>query len=125
MPKPNPSILHDIVDQVGADPAEAIYVGDSLTKDVAMARQAGITDVYVEFGVSHDKGEYELLRQVTHWTSDQVEAEKLIRVENVKPTYILRHSFCELLTHFHFIPLPKAPDTSERVGYFGGVEEDS
>jgi phosphoglycolate phosphatase-like HAD superfamily hydrolase len=44
--KPDASVLRDILSDVGAEPAEAVYVGDSLVKDVAMAQAAGVVDVF-------------------------------------------------------------------------------
>ena len=39
--KPDASVLRDILSDVGAEPAAAVYVGDSLIKDVTMAQAAG------------------------------------------------------------------------------------
>lgn len=39
--KPNPQLLLDILKEIGADPTEALYVGDSEMKDVVMAQAAG------------------------------------------------------------------------------------
>ena len=80
----------------------AAYVGDSLMKDVAMAQSVGIKDVWAKYGSSHQKAEYELLRRVTHWTQEAVEKEKAISAREVAPTYVLEHSFAELLGLFEF-----------------------
>jgi pyrophosphatase PpaX len=40
-PKPEPDMLLTVIRQLGVDPSEAIYIGDSLT-DMACARSAGI-----------------------------------------------------------------------------------
>jgi len=48
--KPNPRVLLDIVQDIGADPHSCIYIGDSLMKDVAMAKDAGVVDVYALYG---------------------------------------------------------------------------
>jgi phosphoglycolate phosphatase-like HAD superfamily hydrolase len=40
--KPNPDILRKIIEDVGAMPEQCVYVGDSLMKDMAMAKDAGV-----------------------------------------------------------------------------------
>src|SRR6266481_8366450 len=42
--KPNPKVLLDIIVDIGADPSECIYIGDSLMKDVLMAQEVGVID---------------------------------------------------------------------------------
>jgi beta-phosphoglucomutase-like phosphatase (HAD superfamily) len=74
--KPNPRVLLDIVNEVGQRPEDAIYVGDSLMKDVAMAQQAGVTDVFARFGQVSDRLEYQQLLRVTHWTDEDVARER-------------------------------------------------
>ena len=39
--KPAPDILRTIIDERGVLPSETLYIGDSLTRDIAMARGAG------------------------------------------------------------------------------------
>ena len=73
--KPNPKVLIDIIDQVGGQKESALYVGDSLMKDVTMAKRAGVTDVYAKYGIAHNRAAYELLRRVTHWPDSDVERE--------------------------------------------------
>ena len=97
--KPNPNVLKDILIEIGAFANDTIYIGDSLMKDVSMAQDAGITDVLSEYGVAHERKEYELLKRVTHWKKEDVEREKRIRVE---PTYVLKNSFQEVLDLFEF-----------------------
>lgn len=101
--KPNPRLLSDIIADTGAQPEETVYVGDSQLKDVAMAQHAGIIDVWAKYGVAQHREQYELLRAVTHWTSDAVSAERGFELIDA-PTYILEHSFSELLDLFLFGP---------------------
>lgn len=74
--KPNPEVLLDIVSDIKRHPTECIYVGDSLMKDVAMAQDAGITDVLAAYGAVQHKEEYDLLRKVSHWPDSAVTDEK-------------------------------------------------
>jgi|SRR5215468_8631270 len=100
--KPNPKLLSDILRDASGRKSTAIYVGDSLMKDVTMAQAAGITDVWAKYGGSHQKAEYELLRSVTHWKAESVEKEKVLTTGEVLPTFVLEHSFAELLDYFVF-----------------------
>lgn len=99
--KPNPDLLKKIIADVGADPSEVVYIGDSLMKDVAMARSAGVMDVWARYGEAQQKDGYELLRRVTHWTPEDVEREKKLRKEHVEPSHSV-DSFDELLNLFSF-----------------------
>lgn len=47
--KPDPQMLHEIMDELGADPARALMIGDT-TYDLQMARNAGIASVAVTYG---------------------------------------------------------------------------
>lgn len=99
--KPNPEILLSIIRDVGITEEEALYVGDSLMKDIAMAQEAQILDAHAAYGIAQDRKEYELLRKVTHWTPADVEREKLIHAgPHVKPTIILDKAFAQILPHF-------------------------
>lgn len=102
--KPNPQLLLDIVQDIDALAEEVVYVGDSLMKDVAMAQQAGVIDVHARYGTAHEKEEYELLRQVTHWPSEHVENEKRLDERTIHPSHVLEAGFSELLAIFNFLP---------------------
>lgn len=100
--KPNPKLLSHILEQCGADKTVTAYIGDKLDKDVRMAQEAGVADVYAEYGDSVHDERYELLRRVTHWRSPAVETERQATQENVSPTYTLEESFGQLLQTFEF-----------------------
>jgi len=103
--KPNPHILNEILERAGADRHATIYVGDSLMKDVAMAQDAGVTDVLAKYGMATHREVYELLRAVTHWSDEDVAREKEINSRAlVKPTFELQHSLLELFDLFEFGP---------------------
>jgi len=71
-------------------------------KDIVMAKHAKVTDVWAKYGLSQSREEYELLRKVTHWTSADVEREKRLRDEEVKPTHTLESGFSEIMALFEF-----------------------
>jgi len=101
--KPNPRLLLDILEQIGAEPSDAVYVGDSLVKDVAMAQEAGVLDAHAAFGVAQHTEAYDLLRRVTHWSDADVKEESAtIERRSVSPTIVLESNFGELREHVAF-----------------------
>lgn len=100
--KPNPKVLLSIIEEVGATPQESVYVGDSLMKDVLMAQQAGVTDVWAKYGVAVAQEGYDLLRAVTFWTDEDVEREKQLTQIDIRPSFVLENSLAEILTLFNF-----------------------
>jgi phosphoglycolate phosphatase-like HAD superfamily hydrolase len=98
--KPDTEVLNA---NLGLDKRDCVYVGDSLLKDVTMAQDCSIADVWAEYGQAHKRPEYKLLQDVTHWTLEEVEREQRIKArEHVHPTHTLTSSFSELLDHFEF-----------------------
>lgn len=101
--KPNPRLLLEIVADAGAEPEQAVYVGDSVMKDVAMAQNAGVLDVLAAYGAAQHTEAYTLLRRVSHWTDADVEREKaILREPSHAPTMTLHRGFDELLQLIDF-----------------------
>lgn len=96
--KPNPHILLSIVTELGFAKENAVYLGDNKLKDVYMAQQAGVLDVYAAYGAAqHRTEQYELLKKVTHWTPEMVARERdALKPDAIKPTYTLTRSFAEI-----------------------------
>lgn len=111
--KPDPDLLQSILNDVGADRTKVVYVGDSRMKDVTMAQCVGVMDVWASYGEAQGDCRYELLRRVSHWPTEDVEREKTMRKEDVRPTRTIS-SFGELLTHFSFCPPATPTATSVR-----------
>ncbi len=102
--KPDTVVLNSIVNDLGLNKIHCVYVGDNLMKDVAMAIDSGIDDVWAKYGQAHKRKEYKLLQDVTHWTEDQVLREQQIRAAvDVTPSYTLETSFSEILEMFEFV----------------------
>lgn len=95
--KPNPAVLLDIVASIGRSRDECVYVGDSLMKDIAMAQDARIDDVYAIYGVVQHHSDYDLLRQVSHWPEGDVQREKDTR--SITPTCTIKR-FSDVLPLF-------------------------
>ncbi|MEN5299013.1 HAD family hydrolase [Brucella sp. TWI559] len=100
--KPNARLLREIITDLKAKPDECVYVGDSLFKDVAMAQDAGVHDVFAEYGVSQSHSGYELLRKVSHWTDEDIEREKRTTSRTVVPSTSIDF-FGEILQKFDFV----------------------
>lgn len=97
--KPDPGVLTDIMREVGATASSTLYIGDSMMKDIAMAQEVGVRDVLAEYGKVQHREDYELLRRVSHWTDADVEREKIIEIQPVKPTEVATQ-FSDILRFF-------------------------
>jgi FMN phosphatase YigB (HAD superfamily) len=101
--KPDVAVLSTMLDDLELDKNSSVYVGDSLMKDVAMARDCGVDDVWAKYGQAHKREEYKLLQDVTHWTAEDVQREQLINErEHVQPKWILDTNFAQILDIFTF-----------------------
>lgn len=103
--KPNPELLKDICKREGFNVERAIYVGDSLTRDMSMAKAAGVHAVWAQYGTRFDRQHWKVLVSVTHWTEEDVAREGMLKqiFRDVQPDDTI-NSFTELL------------DVMERVG---------
>jgi len=99
--KPNAQVLLGIVKDIGAHIDECVYIGDSLSRDVAMANDAGICSVFAKYGEAHNDNRYKLLEEVTHWTGDEVQKLQT-NTQQIEPKIVLENSFDEILNHFVF-----------------------
>jgi FMN phosphatase YigB (HAD superfamily) len=97
--KPNPELLQHICDQEGCRPSEALYIGDSLTRDISMAKAAGLTAVWARYGTEYDHGLWRILVRITHWTDEDVRREEELKRDfaRVEPDYTI-DSFGRLLS---------------------------
>jgi phosphoglycolate phosphatase len=100
--KPDASVLLEILRDVGAEPGLAVYVGDSLVKDVAMAQAASVVDVFARYGDVRSRPGYALLRRVTHWSPAMMARSEALRESDVHPTHVLVDGFAELLALVDF-----------------------
>jgi phosphoglycolate phosphatase len=100
--KPDPSVLFEICESEGISPSQAAYVGDSIARDILMAKKARVFSVWAAYGAHHDAEQYEKLVRISHWTHDDVKREKQLKAEAsaVRPDYVLKNSFSEILVLF-------------------------
>ena len=100
--KPSPDVLEEICRREGVAPEESVYVGDSVARDVMMAKQVGVHAVWAKYGTYSSSEDYSSLVRVTHWTEDDVEREKKLKQmsASIEPDYVLEKSFSEILCCF-------------------------
>lgn len=94
--KPDPMSLRSVLTRFGVEPAQAVYVGDGLFRDVLMAQRCGVYDVHAKYGQVVDPRNYEELLKITYWTQADVAAEQELRKTPVTPSFEIQ-SFPELL----------------------------
>lgn len=96
--KPNPALLRDICARESISPTETWYVGDSLVRDVSMAKAAGVTSVWARYGIRYPADLWRVIVRITHWTAEDVKREARLRrrSQNVRPDYTIG-SFSELV----------------------------
>ena len=64
--------------------------------------------MHAKHGTAQDTEAYEVLRRMTHWSTQDVEREKTIIAEDsIRPTFVLDRCFGQLLDTFQFV----APDS--------------
>ena len=105
--KPNQAVLRSILADCSKSAGEAVYVGDSLMKDIVMAQEAGVLDVHARYGEPQHLDQYKLLQRVSHWPDRAVMREQEIAVTGeVAATHVLQHGFSELLDVLDAVEVP-------------------
>lgn len=97
--KPNACVLREICAAEGVSSQHAAYVGDSIARDIMMAKQAEVFAVWAKYGARHTSAEYDALVRISHWTQEDVEREKALakQAEGIEPDAVLEKSFAELV----------------------------
>lgn len=97
--KPDPMVLTEICKKEGVLLSETIYIGDSISRDIAMARHAGSRSAWAKYGVRNSKEQYAALVRVTHWSDEDIARESQLRLasSSVRPDYTLEKSFSQIL----------------------------
>jgi FMN phosphatase YigB (HAD superfamily) len=75
-PKPSATALETILVELGVHARDAVYLGDSKTHDIPMARAVGAVAVFAEYGCRRTSEDYDLLRRVSHWTDEDIACER-------------------------------------------------
>ena len=100
--KPDETVLLEICSQCGVSAEQAAYAGDSMARDVLMAKKANVFAIWAAYGARHDSDEYEKLVRITHWTPEDVEREKQIakQAQNIRSDFVAENSFADILQPF-------------------------
>lgn len=97
--KPDKDVLINICNQENCSISDAAYIGDSLTKDVYMAKLANITSIWANYP-KEKNNYYDLLVDITSWTEDDFIREKELKKQyisfGIKPDYTIS-KFSQLL----------------------------
>lgn len=93
--KPAPELLEQICKSECISTSEAIYVGDSLTKDIYMAKIAHITSILCKYPCDPRIVQelYQKLVAISHWTAIDFEQEQKLKEicfkDNIQPDYTI------------------------------------
>jgi FMN phosphatase YigB (HAD superfamily) len=87
--KPSRKVLDWLTWQLGIAPQDTMYVGDSLVKDILMARQAGVYDCWAAYGTLYSPLDMATLVKVTNWSASLVR-----KVLNATPEGLGIHPSC-------------------------------
>lgn len=79
--KPNPETIAPVFAALDVSRQQVLYVGDSLSRDVLLARRANLRDAWAEYGTRHDTRLVEELLQITYWTEQEIAEEARLRAE--------------------------------------------
>jgi phosphoglycolate phosphatase len=103
--KPDPQILFDICRDFGVSPLETLYVGDSVSRDIGMAKEAGVWAAWAKYGLEYEASHWAGLVRVTHWTDEDVRraSEAKARYGNTAADVVLQNGFDDLLENFDFV----------------------
>lgn len=100
--KPNPELLRQICVQESVPVTETVYIGDSITKDIYMAKVAGVTSVLCKYPCDPQAANdlYQKLVTISHWTDEDFQREKEIKQicqsNDIRPDYTV-DSFKQLI----------------------------
>lgn len=86
--KPNPNGLIRIINECGLDVKNSYLVGDSLDKDIALAQEVGVNDIWARYGKTVLSDSISTLSRITPWNNDDVKRHDSAQIF-VKPTYII------------------------------------
>jgi FMN phosphatase YigB (HAD superfamily) len=96
--KPHPRVLEDIFLDEKISPSECVYVGDSKSRDILMAKQAGVYSAWAKYGAWTNEYLYKSLIAISHWTKSEIQEEIAYsaKAKDVEPDLILNEKFAEI-----------------------------
>lgn len=85
--KPDRGVLLIVLNSFNVKPEEAVYIGDSLSRDVLLAQKCGVHDIYAQYGQKYNLNHYEELLKITYWPKAEEDTSSPIKI---KPTFVAR-----------------------------------
>lgn len=91
--KPNPELISQICAHESILTDETLYIGDSITKDIFMAKMAGVTSVLCKYpcDAQTSADQYQKLVAISHWTEEdfqrEIEIKNVCHNKNIQPDY--------------------------------------
>jgi len=96
--KPHPQVLEDIFVSEAVDPRESVYVGDSKSRDILMAKHAGVYSAWAKYGAWKSEDSYKKLIAISHWSNQEIQEEIAYsaKAKDVAPDLVLNNEFAEV-----------------------------
>ncbi|MBL6975106.1 MAG: HAD family hydrolase [Deltaproteobacteria bacterium] len=113
--KPDPDLILSITSRYWVEPADVLYVGDSLERDVLMGNDAGVLTAWARYGKSYDPACWERLVRITCWTDEDLtrQREALGGKSEILPDITLTDGFQQLLDYVDFVPVNQLQSRKE------------
>ena len=101
--KPSAEVLHKICNRENVEICETAYVGDSISRDILMAKEAGVYSIWAKYGTTHALEDYERLVRITHWTPADVKRETQLKKfsKDIQADAVLDNNFREIIKVLH------------------------
>ena len=86
--KPNTFVVDRIVNENKIERQNIYMIGDSIEKDIFMAKNANIKDVWAKYGTKYQRGYGNVMRSITPWSKKMQKKENIFRKE-IEATYTI------------------------------------
>lgn len=110
--KPDPTILRRILQEWSCQPDRAIYIGDSIQRDVLMAQRAGVQDALAAYGIV-ERPPNDLLTRLSNWSPER---EAFGQRVDATPSLVFMQGWSEVLGLVH---RPRRHNLSNNPGMQG------
>jgi phosphoglycolate phosphatase len=107
--KPDPTPLINLILEFNLDKNRTFYVGDSLEKDILLAQEVGVIDIWAKYGKeSYQQKNLDTIIKITPWNKEDVKKSISISKE-INPSFTI-NEFSELINimgaeKYHQLPL--------------------
>ena len=81
-------VIDRIINEYGIERENIYMIGDSIEKDILMAKNANIKDIWAEYGTKYQRGYGSVLRSITPWSRTKQKKEGVFQ-RKIESTYII------------------------------------